>query len=105
MRSSHVSLLLKLLRPHAKTDMSVAAQPAIAYEYIWFGAQPVAQLDLATSTTHWTATDHLGTPIAQTNATATIDWRPEYEPYGQVHTYRTGPTRHQPLVQSAAGAS
>jgi RHS repeat-associated protein len=81
----------------AETDVSSANTPAIAYEYIWFAGKSVAQVDVATNTTHWTFTDHLGTPIAQTNSSATIDWRVEYEPFGTVYAFRTGSTRHQPL--------
>ncbi|HEV7922068.1 MAG TPA: RHS repeat-associated core domain-containing protein [Thermoanaerobaculia bacterium] len=79
----------------AETDLSLS--PTLAYEYLWFAGQPVAQFDLATTTTHWTFTDHLGTPIIQTDSTAAVDWRAEYEPFGRVHAYRTGSTRHQPL--------
>jgi hypothetical protein len=35
--------------------------------------------------------------VTQTDATATVTWRVEYEPYGEVFAYRTGATRHQPL--------
>jgi RHS repeat-associated protein len=79
----------------AETDLSLS--PVLAYEYVWFAGQPVAQFDIATTTTHWTFTDHLGTPIIQTDSTGTVDWRAEYEPFGRVHIYRTGSTRHQPL--------
>ncbi len=81
----------------SETETSAASTPAVAYDYIWFNGKPVAQVDVATSTTHWTFTDHLGTPILQTNATGAIDWRAEYEPFGSVFTLRTGSTRHQPL--------
>ena len=69
------------------------------YEYVWFGGQPVAQLDTAasTTTTHWIFTDHLGTPIIETDAAGTVDWRAEYEPYGKIFAFRAGATRHQPL--------
>ena len=81
----------------AETAESTSGTPPVAYDSISFGGQPVAQVDVATSTTHWTFTDHLGTPLVQTDATGTPDWRAEYEPYGTVTTYRTGQTRHQPL--------
>jgi RHS repeat-associated protein len=60
-------------------------------DYVWFGDQPVAQAftDPA-QPTRYTFTDHLGTPILQTDATATLVWRAEYEPYGSVYTYRAG---------------
>jgi uncharacterized protein RhaS with RHS repeats len=81
----------------SETALTTSSTPAIAYDYIWLGGKPVAQVDLATSTTHWTFTDHLGTPLIQTNAGATIDWRVEHEPFGTVYQYRLGATRHQPL--------
>jgi RHS repeat-associated protein len=81
----------------AETEQTPAATPAIAYEYIWFGGQPVTQFDAATNTPHWTFTDQLGTPILQTNAAGSVDWRVEYEPYGTVYTVRDGAARHQPL--------
>jgi RHS repeat-associated protein len=57
----------------------------------------VAELDIAAGTTAWYFTDHLGTPVLQTDAAASTVWRPEYEPYGSVHTFRAGSTLHQPL--------
>jgi len=60
-------------------------------EYIWFGDQPVAQTFTDPSLpTRYTFTDHLGTPLLQTDSTATVVWRAEYEPYGGVYTYRVG---------------
>jgi RHS repeat-associated protein len=81
----------------SESETSTSSTPVMAYDYIWFAGKPVAQVDLATNTTHWTFTDHLGTPILQTDATGTIDWRAEYEPFGSMYTLRTGATRHQPL--------
>jgi YD repeat-containing protein len=91
-RYSFYSPELQLL---AETDATLA--PSMAYEYVWFAGRPLAQLDIATSTVHWTFADHLGTPLLQTDASATIDWRAEHEPYGRVHTFRARATRHQPL--------
>jgi RHS repeat-associated protein len=71
--------------------------PAIAWEYVWFGGQPVAQIAGATGAIEWTFTDHLGTPLLQTDAAAQITWRAEYEPYGTIHTLRAGTGKHQPL--------
>jgi RHS repeat-associated protein len=94
---SRYSLYTPELNLMAESETTAASSPAISYEYVWFGGQPVAQLDVATNTTHWTFTDHLGTPILQTNATGAVDWRVEYEPYGTVNTIRAGSVRHQPL--------
>jgi RHS repeat-associated protein len=95
--SQRYSLYTPELNLMAETEQTNAATPAIAYEYVWFGGQPVAQFDVATNTPHWTFTDHLGTPILQTNAAGAVDWRAEYEPFGTVNTLRAGATRHQPL--------
>jgi RHS repeat-associated protein len=60
-------------------------------EYLWFTDQPVAQFFTDSSfPTRYTFTDHLGTPILQTDAAATVVWRAEYEPYGSIYAYRTG---------------
>lgn len=81
----------------AETSVSTAATPPIAYEYVWFAGEPVAQIATATSETAWTFTDHLGTPLVQTDSTAAVVWHADYEPYGEIHAYRAGVTRHQPL--------
>jgi len=60
-------------------------------EYDWFGDQPVAQHFTDSSLpTRYTFTDHLGTPILQTDSASTVVWRAEYEPYGSVYMYRAG---------------
>jgi RHS repeat-associated protein len=94
---SRYSLYTPELNLMAETETTTASSPAINYEYVWFGGRPVAQIDLATNTTHWAFTDHLGTPILQTNAAGAVDWRAEYEPYGTVDAFRAGASRHQPL--------
>jgi RHS repeat-associated protein len=81
----------------AETAESSSATPPVAYEYIWFGGQPVAQVDVTSNKTHWTFVDHLGTPVLQTSSAGSVDWRAEYEPFGSFVAYRTGATRHQPL--------
>ena len=42
-------------------------------DVIWFGSRPIADHD--GSTVRYTFTDHLGTPILQTSASAAIVWR------------------------------
>jgi RHS repeat-associated protein len=79
----------------AESELTSSAKPAILYNYIWLGGEPVAQVD-GSLTTHWTFTDHLGTPLIQTDINDNIYWRAEYEPYGRVSLLRTG-DQHQPL--------
>ena len=76
---------------------AVGTERVIEAEYIWFAGQPLAQIEPATNTIHYYFNDHLGTPILTTDSTATIDWRVERDPYGQIHTTRAGAERHQPL--------
>jgi RHS repeat-associated protein len=79
----------------AETALTSSGAPTTAYEYIWFNGHPVAQID-AGAATHWTFTDHLGTPILLTNTDASTYWRAEYEPFGAVYALRS-PDIHQPL--------
>jgi RHS repeat-associated protein len=79
----------------AESELSWPREKAILYEYVWFNGHPVAQIDSGT-TTHWTFTDHLGTPLIQTTATQAGWWRAEYEPYGRVWMLTTA-DQHQPL--------
>lgn len=78
----------------AETALSAMTPTTISYDYVWFGDRPVAQLDAVG--THWTHTDHLGTPLIQTDASAAVSWQAEYEPYGRVWSLRAGDV-HQPL--------
>jgi RHS repeat-associated protein len=82
----------------AESELSQPREKAIIYEYIWFNGHPVAQVDGGTIT-HWTFTDHLGTPLIQTTANQTVSWRAEYEPYGKVFAYNPASLadQHQPL--------
>ena len=66
------------------------------YEIIWFGDRPVAQVT-AGQPVRYTVADHLGTPFLQTDAAATIVWRAEYEPFGNVFEMRAGHRTDQPL--------
>jgi RHS repeat-associated protein len=80
----------------AETELTTnPGAPAVLYEYIWFNGQPVAQID-AGPVTHWTFTDHLGTPLIQTDTAGAIYWRAEHEPYGKIFALRTA-DQHQPL--------
>lgn len=81
----------------AETELTVNAAPAIQYEYIWFGGQPVGQVMTATNQILWYFDDHLGTPLLQTDASANVVWRAEHEPYGTIYKLRAGANPHQPL--------
>lgn len=79
----------------AETELTTSNTPNVLYEYIWFNGHPAAQIDGGTAF-HWTFTDHLGTPIMQTDSTGTPYWRAEYEPFGAVFSLRTA-DQHQSL--------
>jgi len=81
----------------SESNTGVYTDKPIAYEYIWFAGQPVAEVTTATATTNWTFTDHLGTPIRQTDTSGTITWSVEPDPYGNVYNQQSGATVHQPL--------
>jgi len=66
-------------------------------EEIWFAGRPVAEEGIDSPYTRFTFTDHLGTPLLQTDSTASVIWRAEYEPYGNVYAMRTGSRGDQPL--------
>jgi len=78
----------------SESALTISGRPAIAYKYIWFAGRPIAQVDGAG--THWTFSDHLGTPEIQTNSSGAIAYQAEYEPYGKVFALRSGDV-HQPL--------
>ena len=71
--------------------------PQMKHEIAWFNGRPVGEL-VDASTIRYTFTDHLGTPLLQTDSAATVTWRAEYEPYGDLYLLRTGPApADQPL--------
>jgi RHS repeat-associated protein len=81
-------LTLAAIRP---TTVIPIGGSSVGTDYIWFAGQPVAQAFTDPSQpARYTFTDHLGTPILQTDATAALVWRVEYEPYGSIYTYRAG---------------
>lgn len=79
-------------------ETSLARTPTAAggYDEIWFNGHPVAEED---GGTHWTFTDHLGTPFIQTDSTGNFPpfWRAEYEPYGRVFSLRGITNQHAPM--------
>lgn len=72
-------------------------EPASGHDFLYFAGRSVAQIDHGTGTIDWYVTDHLGTPIAQTDATGTLVWHAEYDPYGEIYAFRTGASKYQPL--------
>ncbi len=88
------------LRPLARHEYAnVWGLPSLIQvtSYVWFGDRPIAQIDVTSQTTRYTAADHLGTPFLQTDATGTVAWRAESDPYGAIFEMRTGSEATQPL--------
>jgi RHS repeat-associated protein len=69
------------------------------HEIVWLGTLPVAQVSPGDEhfPLRYTYTDHLGTPILQTDPSGMTVWRAEHEPYGQIWTMRLGTRTEQPL--------
>jgi RHS repeat-associated protein len=92
--SPELQLLARSFRVAAPEPGTIDAggpPPFDGTDFIWFAGQPVAQASTDPSVPlRFTFTDHLGTPILQTDSTAQIVWRAEYEPFGNIFTYRTG---------------
>ena len=70
--------------------------PAMKHQFTWFNGRPVLDL-VAGNTLLYMFDDHLGTPLLQTDATASVVWRAEYEPYGDVWAMRAGTAADQLL--------
>src|ERR1051326_935179 len=67
-------------------------------EIAWFNGHAVAQISQQSSTARFTFTDHLGTPVLQTDSAAQIVWQADYEPFGRLYQLRTGDSEEeQPL--------
>jgi RHS repeat-associated protein len=81
----------------SETETTTGSNPAIEWEYIWFGDTPVAQIHTPTNEIAYYFTDHLGTPIIQTNQQGDVIWHAEYEPFGTIFAIRAGEDRYQPL--------
>jgi len=80
-----------------KTAIANGVAPPMKHEIVWFNGRPVAERVDGT-TPRYTFTDHLGTPILQTDSNATVTWRAEYEPYGDIFLLRNGANAsEQPL--------
>jgi RHS repeat-associated protein len=86
-----------LYTPELNLIVEATGAGGVDHEYIWFGGQPVAQIETSTGVLAWYFNDHLGTPILQTDGMATTVWRVEREPYGEMSAHREGAGRHQPL--------
>ncbi|MHB9002413.1 MAG: RHS repeat domain-containing protein, partial [Thermoanaerobaculia bacterium] len=82
----------------SETADSTAAAKPIAFDYVWFGGEPVAQIETATGEVSFYFNDHLGTPVLTAGASANVAWRVEREPYGNVVAFRAGADKHQPLA-------
>lgn len=85
------------LRLIAETELTTTEQPGFEYEYVWFGDQPVAQIESKTNEVFSYFSDYLGTPIMQTDTLGRGTWRVEYEPFGNIYAIREGEGRSQPL--------
>ncbi|MBV9494976.1 MAG: hypothetical protein JOZ54_12075, partial [Acidobacteria bacterium] len=79
----------------ATTGYADTTNLPVSRTFVWFAGMPVAQLD-GTTLRH-TFSDHLGTPLLQTNNAGTVLWRAEYEPFGKVWSIRAGALADQPL--------
>jgi RHS repeat-associated protein len=81
----------------SETALSDAVTPPIAYDNVWFGGQPLAQINATTGEVTYDFNDHLGAPLLQTSTAGAVLWRAEREPYGNRYLVRAGGDRHQPL--------
>ncbi|MHB0972476.1 MAG: RHS repeat domain-containing protein, partial [Thermoanaerobaculia bacterium] len=82
----------------SETADSTAAAKPIAFDYVWFGGEPLAQIETATGEVSFYFNDHLGTPVLTAGTSANVAWRVEREPYGNVVAFRASADKHQPLA-------
>lgn len=97
---------LQLLAITPATGPNVWHEPSPrARQIVWFGGRPVAEIptlflappeDFFFREPEFTFADHLGTPFLQLSDSG-IEWRAEYEPFGNIHEMRAGTREGQPL--------
>jgi hypothetical protein len=71
----------------AETNLvATTTTPSIAYEYAWFGGEPLAQSEVSpsTETVRYYFNDHLGAPVLLASQGGAVQWRVEREPYGRI---------------------
>jgi RHS repeat-associated protein len=83
--------------PELTQMATFAPNDGIESDVIWFAGRPVASGTTAAPDPRFTFTDHLGTPVLQTDALANVVWRAEYEPFGNVFAMRAGGANDQRL--------
>ena len=81
----------------SETMLSSAATPPLAYDYVWFNGEPLAQVATATGDVNYYFNDHAKTPLATTTTSANTTWRAEREPYGERIVVRVGADTQQTL--------
>ena len=96
-RSLPPNLKCYFYTPELAQLATVSVDEDIESDVIWFGGRPVASDTTASPDPRFTFTDHLGTPILQTDTLANVVWRAEYEPFGNVFAMRTGGANDQRL--------
>lgn len=71
---------------------------ADSYDVVWFGNRPIAnEYPSNAAWTGYTFTDHLGTPLIQTDSAGSVMWQAEYDPFGSVYAMMVGNPGDQPL--------
>jgi hypothetical protein len=72
----------------SETALSDAVTPPIAYDFVRFGGEPLAQINATTGEIAYDFNDHLGAPVMQTTVAGTVAWRAEQAPYGDRYLLR-----------------